>query len=74
MSEDGKKVQRHTIKKSDELDFEELKFDKMLGKGSSGVVQLAYWRGTKVAVKKIQGLTMSPKEYESFSEEIQIHK
>jgi len=33
------------------IEFKELLLDKVLGRGASGEVRLAYWRGTLVAAK-----------------------
>lgn len=37
--------------------FDELKLDKLIGKGALGTVRLAQWRSCTVAVKMVEALT-----------------
>jgi hypothetical protein len=46
--------------------YEELKFGKMLGKGSQGEVFKATWRGSTVAVKKVDTRKVPPEIIEEF--------
>jgi len=52
--------------------YDELKFGKMLGKGSQGEVFKANWRGSTVAVKKVDTRKVPPEIIEEFCQEAQI--
>jgi len=48
----------------------EIKFGKILGEGSYGVVYLAQYRGEKVAVKQILSNKLNESSIERFKEEV----
>lgn len=54
------------------IKYEELKFGKLLGKGSQGEVFKAHWRGSTVAVKKVDTRKVPPEIIEEFAQEAQI--
>jgi serine/threonine protein kinase len=52
--------------------YSELQFGKLLGKGSQGEVYKAIWRGSNVAVKKIDTRKVQPEIIEEFCQEAEI--
>jgi len=65
---------KHLQKSTQEfgIKFHELKFGKMLGKGSQGEVFKATWRGSTVAVKKVDTRKVAPEIIEEFCSEAHI--
>ncbi|XP_022098170.1 mitogen-activated protein kinase kinase kinase 7-like isoform X2 [Acanthaster planci] len=57
---------QHQVSFAEEIDFHELEFEKVVGKGSFGVVSKAKWRGKYVAVKMIE----SEEEIKAFRVEV----
>ena len=49
--------------------YDELEFGDLLGKGSQGEVYLAQWRGTTIAVKKVDTTNIEPTTVEEFCQE-----
>lgn len=54
------------------IKYDELKFGKLLGKGSQGEVFKASWRGSTIAVKKVDTRKVPPEIIEEFAQEAQI--
>ncbi|XP_038058999.1 mitogen-activated protein kinase kinase kinase 7-like isoform X2 [Patiria miniata] len=57
---------QHQVSFAEEIDFSELEFEKVVGKGSFGVVSKAKWRDKHVAVKMIE----SEEEIKAFRVEV----
>jgi serine/threonine protein kinase len=54
------------------IKYDELKFGKMLGKGSQGEVFKATWRGSTVAVKRVDTRKVPPEIIDEFTQEAVI--
>ena len=54
------------------IKYDELKFGKMLGKGSQGEVFKATWRGSTVAVKRVDTRKVPPEIIDEFTQEAAI--
>lgn len=54
------------------ITYKDIKFSKLLGKGSQGEVYLGQWRGLQVAVKKIDTSVVAPEIVEEFCQEADI--
>lgn len=54
------------------IEFDELVLDRILGRGASGEVRLAYWRGATVAVKTLHITKMLQRDLENFIREVEM--